>query len=81
MRVVLGAILAFVVTFILVYAIIVTGAFGYMLANQIHDRDGGISMGIIFGLAPLCALFGGMMAAIHRYARKTRPPPARPRCG
>jgi hypothetical protein len=87
MRVVRGAILAFFVGAIVVYVAVVTGAFGYMHAARVFDRDGGMSMAIMFALGPLSALLGGTLAAIIagvRLGRRERAravgllPPARP---
>ena len=38
--------------------------FGYMTANETFDRDGGMSMAIMFAIGPLCAIIGGIAAAI-----------------
>ena len=56
MRVVLGAILAFVIGAVATYVAVVAGGFWYMRTNHIFDRDGGLSMAIMFALGPLGAL-------------------------
>jgi hypothetical protein len=64
MRVVLAALLAFAIGAGLVYVLVVAGTLGYVHANSIFDRDGGMSMGIIFLIGPACALAGGVLSAI-----------------
>src|SRR5262245_16214591 len=72
MRVFLGALLAFVIVTTLVYVAVVAGAFGYMHANNVFDRDGGLSMAIMFAIGPACALLGGVLAAIVTAVRMSR---------
>jgi hypothetical protein len=64
MRVVLGAILAFVGGFVAVYVLVVAGSFFYISANNIFDRDGGIAMAIMFAFGPLCGLLAGTIATV-----------------
>jgi hypothetical protein len=79
--------LGFVAGFVGVYAATVAGLFAYAELNDIVDRDGGMSMGIIFVVGPLVGLVGGAVASLvtgllmRRRARLVaegaRPPPRR----
>jgi hypothetical protein len=64
MRSVLKVLLAFVLGTAAIYAITAAGMLWYMDANRIFDRDGGMAMAIIFGIAPLTGLLGGVLCAI-----------------
>ena len=64
MRVVLGSLLAFVIGMIAVYVVVVAGGLGYISAYNVHDRDGGMSMAIMFAIGPLAGLLGGIAAAV-----------------
>ncbi len=70
--------LAFLAGLVVSYAAIVAGAFWYMDAAGINDRDGGMAMGIIFAIGPLGALAGGLLAALatYFYTRRRKPRPA-----
>jgi hypothetical protein len=72
MRVVVAGFVAFIIGFVLVYATVVAGALWYMHANNIFDRDGGISMGIVFLLGPLAGLIGGSLFAVVAAVRSSR---------
>ncbi len=61
---VLAAILGFIIGFVAVYLVTVTGAFWYMRAYNVHDRDGGMSMAIMFAIGPLAGLAGGILSAV-----------------
>jgi hypothetical protein len=77
----------FVLAFVGVYAATVAGLLAYAELNDVVDRDGGISMGIIFVIGPLVGLAGGAVAALvvgllmRRRARLVaegaKPPPRR----
>jgi hypothetical protein len=87
MRIFGFVLLGFVLGFIGVYAATVAGLFAYAELNDVVDRDGGMSMGIIFVIGPLVGLAGGAVAAVataflmRRRARLAaegvRPPPRR----
>ena len=64
MRVVLGSILAFIIGLIVVYVIVVVGGLWYVHAYNVRDRDGGMSMAIMFAIGPLAAFIGGTVAAV-----------------
>ena len=64
MRTVLAAVLAFVLGAIASYVVAVAGFFLYMHASNVFDRDGGMSMGIVFMIGPLCGAVGGVAAAV-----------------
>jgi hypothetical protein len=72
MRVVLAALLAFAAGAVLVYGLVVAGAFAYMHANSIFDRDDGMSMAIMFAIGPAAAMVGGVLAAIVTAVRMSR---------
>jgi hypothetical protein len=67
--------LAFLAGLVVSYLAIVAGAFWYMHAAGIFDRDGGMSMGIVFATGPLGALIGGTIAAVTVYMRRPAPRP------
>jgi len=79
MPVVLAAILAFILGAVATYVAVVAGGFWYMQANHIFDRDGGMSMAIMFALGPLAGLVGGTLAAIVTAVRGGRRARARAR--
>jgi hypothetical protein len=62
MRTVVRVVLAFLFGFIATYVVAVTAAFTYAHLNNVFDRDGGMSMGIIFLLGPALGLLGGILA-------------------
>lgn len=64
MRTVVRVVLAFLFGFIATYVVAVTAAFTYAHVNNVFDRDGGMSMGIIFLLGPALGVIGGILAAI-----------------
>ena len=72
MPVVLAAILAFIGGFILTYVVVVGAALGYMSLANVFDRDGGMSMAIMFLLGPFCALIGALGATIATVLRMNR---------
>ena len=88
MPIVLAAILAFIGGFVLTYVVVVGAALGYMSINEVLERDGGMSMAIVFMLGPFCALVGALTATIVTVLRMNRRargvalgdmPPAQPR--
>ena len=88
MPIVLAAILAFIGGFVLTYVVVVGAALGYMSINEVLDRDGGMSMAIMFVLGPFWALVGALTATIVTVLRMNRRaravalgdmPPAQPR--
>ncbi len=64
MRTFLRVILAFLAGTIVTYVVVVAGSFWYIDANHILDRDGGMSMGIVFLIGPATGLIGGLVCAI-----------------
>src|SRR5262245_53473811 len=59
-RVVGGFFLGLIVT----YLVVVAGMFLYAHLNHIVDRDGGMSMGIVFVIGPFSGILGGIICAI-----------------
>jgi len=72
MPIVLAAILAFIAGLVLTYVVVVGAALGYMSINEVLDRDGGMSMAIVFMLGPFCALVGALTATIVTVLRMNR---------
>lgn len=72
MPIVLAAILAFIGGFVLTYVVVVGAALGYMSINEVLDRDGGMSMAIMFVLGPFWALVGALTATIVTVLRMNR---------
>src|SRR5689334_11934963 len=64
MRVALGSMLAFILGAIVVYIAVVASAFLYMETNHVFDRDGGMSMAVMFAIGPLAGFAGGVIAAL-----------------
>jgi hypothetical protein len=64
MRIFWRVIGGFFVGLIVTYLVVVLGMFAYASINDISDRDGGMSMGIIFGIGPAAAILGGLFCAI-----------------
>lgn len=64
MRIMGYVLLALLLGFVGVYAATVAGLLAYAELNDIVDRDGGMSMGVIFVIGPLVGLVGGMLAAL-----------------
>lgn len=62
-RIVGWSVLAFFAGLLITYFIVVAGLFWHAQVNKIVDRDGGMSMGIIFIIGPVCAIIGGVIAA------------------
>ncbi len=61
------------------YVAVVAGLLWHMELNRIPDRDGGMTMGIIFIIGPIAALHGGLIAALAVpiwLRRRNRWPPA-----
>jgi hypothetical protein len=54
----------FVLGFVGVYVATVAALFAYAELNDIVDRDGGMSMGIIFVIGPLVGFVGGAVASL-----------------
>ena len=57
-------VLAFLAGTIVTYIVVVAGFFWYIEANQVFDRDGGMSMGIVFLIGPAAGILGGTICAI-----------------
>jgi len=72
MRTVVRVVLAFLFGFVAAYVIAVTAAFTYAHLNNIVDRDGGMSMGIVFMIGPLAGAIGGILTAIFIPMRLAR---------
>jgi hypothetical protein len=72
MRTVVRVVLAFLFGFVATYVIAVTAAFTYAHVNSVFDRDGGMSMGIVFLIGPAAGLIGGILAAIFIPIRLAR---------
>lgn len=72
MRTVVRVVLAFLFGFVAAYVIAVTAAFTYAHLNNIVDRDGGMSMGILFMIGPLAGAIGGILTAIFIPMRLAR---------
>jgi hypothetical protein len=49
---------------IVTYVLVVAGLLWHMQLNGIVDRDGGMTMGILFVIGPIAALHGGVIAAL-----------------
>lgn len=49
---------------IVTYLIVVAGLLWHMQASGITDRDGGMTMGIVFVIGPIAALHGGVIVAL-----------------
>lgn len=64
------------------YLAVVAGLLWHAQANGISDRDGGMTMGIVFIIGPIAAVHGGLIAAlalpIWLRRRNRWPPTARP---
>jgi hypothetical protein len=77
-------VLAFVVGLVGGYVLVAAGAFAWMAANDVFDSDGGMSMGILFAMAPAGGILAGLVAALvtlfrmraraRHVAAGTRPP-------
>src|SRR5262245_7467963 len=65
--------LAFLAGLVVTYAATVAAMFAYMSANNVFDRDGGMSMAIMFAIGPLAGLIGGIVAAAVAVIRLRRP--------
>lgn len=78
MRVALLAIVAFIGGFVAAYLLAVIAALTFVEVAGIFDREGALSMGIVFTIGPLAGLLGGIAAAAYAVARSRRrqPPPA-----
>lgn len=72
MRTVVRVVLAFLFGFVATYVIAVTAAFTLAHVNNVFDRDGGMSMGIVFLIGPAAGLIGGILAAIFIPMRLAR---------
>ena len=85
MRPVAGAILAFIIGVIATYILVIAG--GQWLMQGVSDPGGGRTMQIMFMIGPLCALAGGVVAAIvaaralvrRQHAEAAGEPAAKPR--
>jgi hypothetical protein len=64
MRKVLLIFLCFLGGAIVTYLAVVAGLLWHAQLNQIVDRDGGMTMGIIFIIGPIAAAHGGLIAAL-----------------
>jgi hypothetical protein len=64
MKTSLRVIAAFVLGLVLTYAIVVAGLFAHAGIDNFVDRDGGMSMGIVFMVGPLAGIVGGVVCAI-----------------
>jgi hypothetical protein len=64
MRTFLRVVVSFVAGLIAIYVVAVAIGLGYMTAFDVFDRDGGLSMAVMFGIGPLAAIVGGIAAAI-----------------
>jgi hypothetical protein len=64
MRTLLRIIASFFIGLIVTYLAVIGGMFWYASANNIVDRDGGMSMSIAFILGPSAAILGGLFLAI-----------------
>jgi hypothetical protein len=74
MRPVPGAILAFIIASIVTYIVVVAG--GHSLMQGVSDPGGNRAIQFMFQIGPLCAIVGGIVAAIvtgRRLARGGRP--------
>ena len=80
MRTFLRVALSFLGGTVATYVAAVAVMLWYVSANRISDREGAISMAIMFAIGPLCAIVGGIVAAIAIPAwlkhRDLRRPPA-----
>jgi hypothetical protein len=64
MRTFLRVALSFLAGLIVTYVAVVAGALWYMDANRVFDREGAMSMAIMFAIGPLGGLIGGIICAI-----------------
>jgi hypothetical protein len=64
MRTFLRVALSFLAGLIVTYVAVVAGALIYMDVYRVFDRDGGMSMAIMFAIGPLAGLVGGTLCAI-----------------
>ncbi len=82
MRKVLLLALFFFGGLIVTYLAVVAGLLWHAQANGIADRDGGMTMGIVFIIGPIAAVHGGLIAAlafpIWLRRRNRWPPTPRP---
>ena len=64
MRTFLRVVASFFASLIAIYVVTVAIGLGYMAAFDVFDRDGGLSMAVMFGIGPLAAMAGAIAAAI-----------------
>ena len=64
MRTFVRALLGFLGGLVVSYVIAVSVGFSIMSASNTFDRDGGMSMAIMFAIGPLAGIIGGIIAAI-----------------
>jgi hypothetical protein len=77
MRTFLRVVVSFIAGLVATYVVAVAVGLGYMTAFDVLDRDGGLSMAIMFGIGPLAAIVGGIAAAIIVPVRLSRRDTAR----
>jgi hypothetical protein len=64
MRTFLRVVVSFVAGLVAIYVVAVAIGLGYLAVFNVLDRDGGMSMAVMFGIGPLAAFVGGIAAAI-----------------
>ena len=64
MRTFLRAALSFLAGLVVTYVVAVAAMLSFMSVRNVFDRDGGMTMAVMFAIGPLCAIIGGIAAAI-----------------
>lgn len=72
MRYLAFGLLAFLLGLVVGWVAAAAVGLGYMEFADVFDRDGGISMGIVFGIGPLVGIACGALAAIVTIVRMCR---------